>query len=84
MGTNVACLDPETGKTLFHFDQSEYTFNRPMGIAVDHIHRRVLVCDTDNHKLCYFSRDGRFLGAFGGQGTVNGKGNLNISSFLKH
>lgn len=65
-------MDPEVGQTLFHFDESRHTLNRPTGIACDEAHRRVFVCDKDNHKICYYSMDGLFLGSFGTQGFQNG------------
>lgn len=65
-------MDPRDGRVLFEF-QGHAIFNHPMGIAVDEVNRRVLVCDRDNHRICIFTVGGQFLSSVGEFGHGDGK-----------
>lgn len=70
------CMVPN-GDFVFKFGNGTDTspmaqLNRPTGICFDGCHNRLVVCDKDNHRVCFFSLNGRFLGAFGERGHKNG------------
>ncbi|CAL8134266.1 unnamed protein product [Orchesella dallaii] len=71
----VICVNPD-GHTLFKFGQRGSTatgrLRCPAGIAYDSEHRRLVIADKDNHRICFFTMDGQFISSFGSRGQGNG------------
>jgi DNA-binding beta-propeller fold protein YncE len=71
----IRVFDP-SGKFLRNITHDN--LERPTGIAVDPVRRRIYVADSafrrsDNHVIRIFDMDGNYLKAFGGQGGEEGK-----------
>ncbi|CAL8077378.1 unnamed protein product [Orchesella dallaii] len=73
---DVVCVHP-AGHTLFKFSQrsssSKRLLRRPTGIAYDSEHKRLVIADKDNHRICFFTLDGQFISSFGSWGHANGE-----------
>ncbi|OXA55130.1 hypothetical protein Fcan01_11060 [Folsomia candida] len=78
--SDVIVIDSTTSKIIKRFGgrQSSLGFHdgqlyRPSGISVDHVNKRLLVCDKDHHHICIYSMDGLFVSSFGTKGYGPGE-----------
>ena len=64
------------GKYLFHFGSNgkeNGQFNLPYGISVDLRDDRIIVADSNNHRIQIFDEKGKFIRSFGSQGNGDGR-----------
>ncbi len=54
-------------------DSGEAALARPQCIVVSRVDQTLWVADACNHRIVHFDRQGRFLGAFGRQGSAPGE-----------
>jgi DNA-binding beta-propeller fold protein YncE len=48
-------------------------FRRPMNLAVDDARDRLYIADAANHRVCVYTREGKLVKHFGGEGKEAGK-----------
>ena len=72
---NVTSFDDANAVTESTFGSKGYgngEFNSPLGVAVDS-KDRIIVADTNNHRIQIFDSDGNFVSSFGSLGSGDGR-----------
>jgi tripartite motif-containing protein 71 len=71
----VILIDPNLGKPIYRFGQNNinivnqcHQLYRPTGLVVDDANKRLLICDKDNHRICFYTMDGQYISSFGKRG----------------